>query len=527
MMGKNKIKITWLTAMALASLIFIAVAQQNNVLEDTPSGTALALTANLAAPEFVKIQFLDKLPAVSPEEQQRREEILKKTHLPVPQPHQELDPQVNAQTVLIGAETNATNLQSDPNFTIFNNSALGTTIPSGFKSTVGEPSAANSGNYVFYTGNWYVARSTNGGLTFSYINPYADMPSFCCDQDVLYDQNRDIFIWYRQGVSDANGVNFFRLGISNDKGASWFFYNVKPTNINRAWTNQWWDYPRLALSNNYLYIASNMFNNADSWTRTVILAFPLDALKNHTRFSFGYYASTTNFNFAPVQGATTTIYWGTHNTNDNFRVFSWKEGETRLNFYDRAIPVWTLASGAYSCPGPDGRNWCARSDSRVLSGWVANGTIGFFWNVMQGGGFPYPYINAATFRESDKSYTGRPLIWNSNYAFLYGDAAPDNRGHLGISLFWGGGSYYPNHAVGIDDDFNGAPPPWEVVATNIGTNGPSDNQWGDYVRARSYNPSGLLWAATGYTLHGGNTGSSTDPRYIIFGRERDKPASTQ
>ncbi len=521
-----KIKIAGLTAIALL-LVAFSGAHGAGIQEDTlhaPTGTAQAFSAYAPTPESVKIKFLTQPSAVSAEEKKLREEILKKTHLPGPLLQHELNPQENIFASPSGA-SGVTNPESaSGNFTIFKNSTLTAAIPGESKSTVNEPSSANSGSYVFYTGNWYAARSTDGGSTFSYIDPYADMPSFCCDQDVLYEQSRDIFIWYRQGVADTNGVNFFRLGVSNDKGATWYFYNFYPTDVNNTWTNQWWDYPRLALSNNYLYIAPNMFDKSDTWTRTVLLRFPIDALKAHADFNFDYIPWTSNFNFAPVSGAASTMYWGTHQSTSTFRLFSWDESSTGFNFYDRTIPAWTYQPNVnYSCPGPDGYNWCARSDERVISGWVANGTIGFFWNVMQGNGFPYPYINAATFKESDTSYSGRPYIWNSTYAFMYGDAAPDSRSHLGISLSWGGGSYYPSHAVGIDDDYNGAPPPWELVKTTTGTNGPGDSQWGDYVRARVYYPSGLLWTATGYTLQGGSTGNSVDPRYIVFGRERDNP----
>ncbi|MCZ7394654.1 MAG: hypothetical protein ABOK23_01145 [Candidatus Methanoperedens sp.] len=488
-----------------------------------------AMIANITAPESGNIKFLAELPAVSPEEQKHRLEMLNKTHLsgqPILQEKAPVGPS--------GKETDIVNtkfapLSSSPGtFTIFNNSALGASALS--KSTVNEPSVANSGNYVFYTGNWYAARSVDGGSTFSYVNPFADMPTFCCDQDVIYEQSRDIFIWYRQGIQNANGVNYFRLGISNDKGATWVFYNVYPTNINSTWTNQWWDYPQLALSNNYLYIASNIFDQTDSFTRTITLRFPLDDLKNHASLSYNYISDNSHFTFAPAQGATSIMYWGTHHTNSVFRLYSWDESSTSANYYDRTITTWTTTTkGSAICPGPDGYNWCARTDSRVLSGWVANGTIGFFWNVKQGNGFPYPYIEAATFKESDKSYVGRPSIWSPNFAYQYGAAAPDSRGHLGISVFWGGGSYYPSHAVGIVDSYSGAPPPWELMTTNVGTNGPNNTAssdphgWGDYVRVRSYNPSGLLWIATGYTLQGGSSGSFADPRYIIFGRARDDP----
>ena len=54
------------------------------------------------------------------------------------------------------------------------------------------------------------------------------MSDFCCDQDVVYDKNHKIFVWYRQGASDNNGDNRFKLGISKD-AINWVFYSIKPT----------------------------------------------------------------------------------------------------------------------------------------------------------------------------------------------------------------------------------------------------------------------------------------------------------
>src|SRR5690348_4478093 len=64
-----------------------------------------------------------------------------------------------------------------------------TSATSGSASSVDEPSVANDGNVVLYTGNWYAALSTDSGHSFSYMNPYTMGPTptlpnggFCCDQ---------------------------------------------------------------------------------------------------------------------------------------------------------------------------------------------------------------------------------------------------------------------------------------------------------------------------------------------------------
>lgn len=105
-----------------------------------------------------------------------------------------------------GTETAPGNAPQAPGtFVIRRNADLSSIVPTGYASHVLEPSVASEGMFVFYTANWFAARSTNGGPTggWSYIDPYADFLSFCCDQDVIYDPARRALIWYRQVLLTA------------------------------------------------------------------------------------------------------------------------------------------------------------------------------------------------------------------------------------------------------------------------------------------------------------------------------------
>ena len=107
-------------------------------------------------------------------------------------------------------------------------------------------------------------------------------------------------------------MNRFRLGVSNDQGATFCNYDVTPTNTNPAWTNQWWDYPHIQLGADYLYMAWNMFNAASNWTRTVVLRWPLDSLTACAGFNYSYWSTTSWFTVVPVQGADHVMYWASN-----------------------------------------------------------------------------------------------------------------------------------------------------------------------------------------------------------------------
>lgn len=396
-----------------------------------------------------------------------------------------------------------------------------TVTPSTSRSVVGEPSVANKGSTVFYTGNWYVARSTDNGTSWRYLDPTSDMFDFCCDQDVLYDPRHEVFVWYRQGASEDNtGENRVRIGVSPD-ARNWWFYNLRPTDLNTSWRNQWLDYPHLALSNNYLYFTSNMFDRDGDFIRTIIVRLPLEDLANALVPAAEYYISNQVGTFTPVQGATDAMYWAAHIDNAHMALYKWNETlpAAAVQRTVSEIPLWTFEPAVYDCPTPrEDDNWCARSDDRITNGWVYADHIGFFWNVERGGEFPWPYVNSAVFNANNMTYKGRPLLWSPNFAILYAYTSPNDNGRLGLIATFGGGEIEPSIAASINQiNENGNLQAWNLVPIINGTHSPTDNEWGDYLRVRPYNATDDTWIASSYTLQGGPDERFSEPRLFIFG----------
>jgi hypothetical protein len=515
-----------------------AIAQLEASSTKIAHGYAEGQQATTAAPASITLEFLAEQPRLTSAQLAERERILPQVNLP-PGPVLEQTPDVDEPPNDTATEPVRAGTQSNvppdipSTLTIIQTSPL---APTTGQSTINEPSVAQSGAYVFYTGNWYAARSTTGGAQWSYINPYTDMPDFCCDQDVIVDRGRDIFLWYRQGTyQPATGQNRFALGISSTGGASFCTYSFRPLDVNSSWTNQWFDYPHLALSNNFLYIVTNVFGPPPAppaqppFLQQVILRFPLDALQACTGFNYTYFPGFASGWGEPVQGATTTMYIGDHRgLTDSFRVFWQPENSGSIFWVDRDIPGWTFENGDASCPGPDGLNWCSRANSKIQAGWVRQpkysgiGEVGFMWNARGGPNlpFPLPYVEAVTFRQDTLDVTGRPFLWDSNFTWHYPFASPNARGDLGVTVSGGSTTAYVGTLFAINDDYNETPPPWEVYYLRIGNSGAT--AWGDYVRNRPFLPTQLGWISSGHTQQGGSTGANTEPRYYVISRERDQ-----
>lgn len=448
----------------------------------------------------------------------------------------------------------------------------------GTSSSVAEPAAANNNKIVFYTSNFLAAMSDDNGRTGSwkFANP-RDMPTFCCDQDVIFHDRYGVFIWYRQGYADVNGENTFRLSISKD-AVNWWFWDFQPKEINAGWVNQWFDYPHIALSAHSLWITSNMYDNNTpaKFKGAVALELPMDDLSRGKGFAYNIYP-IDQFSPTPVQGASDTMYVGAHLGNNEIAIYSMTEGGGPYPEVDRYIDAYTVgyrqgsketatdaAKHVMSCPGPDSINWCARSDDRITNGWTSSGYVGFFWNARQGGigycsplgyddsfhyfnpyslfcttsrvdDFPYPYIDGAVFDLGDDfRYVARPYVWNTDHAWSYASSSP-NLNLLGIAAFYGGGKYYPGENVAIQyikEPLSSRPlssgPSFSGLVDSNG--GPSDSSWGDYIRVRPYaapdDPFNHLWIATAFTYNKNNPIPGVDTvktYYAIFGRDADAP----
>ena len=110
-------------------------------------------------------------------------------------------------------------------------------------STVGEPTVGVGGQGIFVAGNWYASRSTNSGASWVHVDPFTSLPSaaggFCCDQVVLHDSTRGLWIWILQ-YSQQGTANVFRLAACHDADfatGGWYWWDIAPTTLDGAWSN--------------------------------------------------------------------------------------------------------------------------------------------------------------------------------------------------------------------------------------------------------------------------------------------------
>src|SRR5262245_3567655 len=414
-------------------------------------------------------------------------------------------------------------------FRVIQDDDLRAVVPPADTSGIGEPCAVRAGHDVLVVGNWYAARATDGH-TYGWMDPAVQFPGvnggFCCDQNVVYDPVRGLFIWELLYSPDPNS-NTVRIAYASTaemEADQWHWVDVTPANLNASLPPRLWlDYPQLSLSHGFLHLTANLFEiGRDVFNASVAIRMPLDKLAAGTITSadFEKFIDATHFTLTPVQGADDVMYFATQEAGTfGLHIYRWPDASPVPTSF--GVAVRGYAPTAMVCEGPDGRDWCSRSDDRVMTGWVAGGLLGFMWNAAQDVSHPFPYVRVARIDESTGTKVDEPDLVRSDTAYQYPAVAVNAAGHLGGAVAIGGGALrYPGTAVFLADDLTTGGL-FEVHDVVTGDSGPSNGEWGDFLCSRPEAPEGTTWVTTAYALRGGTGGANVHPHVVCMGRERD------
>lgn len=405
-------------------------------------------------------------------------------------------------------------------------------------------SGAMRDNVVLMTGNTFAALSTDGGNTFTALDPTTIFPSaptrdaagnlldngLCCDQVIQYAPSIDRFIWLMQfcgtGANCLQGINKLRIAsaspadIISSGGTAWTYWDFTSGLFNLG--NM--DYPDMSLGSNFLYVSVDVVGQG-----LLVFRIPLAQIQNGGTIDINFTNpadSAVAYGGHVSQNTGDAVFWAGHVSTSRMRVFNWQENSGQYAWRDIDINSWQNSD--YSSPCPDGTDWlnflrgfpgsAVIGATRRLGGGNFGGSeseVYFAWTAARGGGFPHPHVQIVQIDTANWSVTNQWQIWNPDHAFAYPCLATNTNQEIGISLGWGGNTFFANHAVGILGDFV----VWFSEASDA-----TLNRWGDYVSVRQASPKTALYAAVGYSVLNNTppaTGTRFNPRYVLFGRESD------
>lgn len=403
------------------------------------------------------------------------------------------------------------------------NSGIGTTSPGTncnpgtAPASCAEPTGAEGGGVIFVTANWMAAYSTDGGSTFTQLNPTtifpADTIGFCCDQVVQYVPSIDRFIWVLQG----NGYRVASASpqqIIASSGTSWTYWNLDPTIFGEP-SGTGFDYPDTSIGDNSLYINWDVgFPKCPAGCKSgrQVVRIPLSQIAANATIFFEYTHpedASLAWGSHLTQDTGDEIFWAGHNQNNTLRVWSWAEGSNTYFWRDIGISTW--ANNTLSSPTPDGNDWFKFGfpGNSIIGSTRSNNQLWFAWTAGTDNNFQQDHVEMVTLdRNNNFNKIQQVQIWNSGFAFGY-PALATNRctGEVGLSLTIGGGGGYENHAVGFWGDF------LVYTTTNSGS---GVNRFGDYLSIRQNGFSSF--SAMGYGISTVKGQMQSDVRYVTFGR---------
>ena len=413
-------------------------------------------------------------------------------------------------------------------------------------STVAEPSGASGGGVVFETQNWFASYSTNGGSTFTKLDPTTIFPNttdggYCCDQIVQYAPSIDRFIWvlqYSQAhlstdpAGSSTGPNLYRIAsaspadVKSSNGTSWSYFDITSTALLGSTAGAWLDYPDASIGDTYFYLSSD-----DVSVGRVVVRVPLSNIQAGGTINFGF----TSFSNGGVaygghltQNTRDEVFWAGHNSNSSIRIFNWPESSNNYAWRDISVGSWpnTTSSNLMTSTTPDSQDWLNK-----LSGFPGNAVLGlarsapagrngkesgnllyFAWTGAIGNGFPQAQVQWITLdRNNNFALVSQQQVWNPGYAYAYPAFAVNTNNEIGMSLEWGGGGNYENHVAGFWGDYV----VYETTNSSIGT-----TRFGDYVTIRQNTADPTKFDAFGYGLDATSPpgGTTVDVHYIVFSR---------
>jgi hypothetical protein len=397
-------------------------------------------------------------------------------------------------------------------------------------SNVGEPSVAVNGQVVFCTGNWYAARSADGGKTFQYVDPFTAFPDppnlgYCCDQVVQYIAAIDTFVWLLQygPKTGPEADNIQRLAFAKTAdvvSGRWRLFDITTKSLGVA--GQFLDFPDLAVGAHYLYATTNIFTSAGQSAGAAVVRIPIASIVKGPATAERFVSTDLN-SFRVAQNCGTRAFFATHQDTSTLTVFAWDEGQAQPVPHSVEVARWITGRG-YQSRTPDGRSWLDRADSRITGATLAGAELYVAWAVDTNSNHrPKPFVQIARIDSQNLTLLENINVFDPNSATCYGALSTNANNEVGISYMIGGGPLFPSHAVGILTGTR------KDVVTASGERGPlpdkntGNGEWGDYLTVRPVFPDGKLFAAVGYTMKGDGDRSNRDvtPRYVVFGRATD------
>lgn len=354
---------------------------------------------------------------------------------------------------------------------------------------------SNDGIIITVANTTIMYKTEAGGTTFnSSILDFIGDPAidYVCDPVVIYDPEADRFIFFAQECSgsSANSKLLILFSQTNDPDDGWYYYKLTG---NPNGDGSWFDYPKVAISDQDLFITGNLFTDGGYYNESVIYQMDKEDGYAGVSLTWQYWndipgspgtllvvSSGNEFNYGPgIYVVSTLPYSG--NTIKFYDITDNIDGDPSLNYYSVSTDYYEVAADASqlgtSCLLDNG-------DCRCLSGFYLNGMIHFVFQSDAGAtwnGVNYNRLDVADLENNSNVY-GNPGTQDYSYPAIswFGLSPADKSVMIGFGSV--SSSDYPQvSAVQCNDAGEWSDRTLVYEGSSYASyTSPTNERWGDY-----------------------------------------------
>lgn len=428
------------------------------------------------------------------------------------EPNEELIEKIKAEKLLLRNSSSAKKLGTE-NTTQAVTPAVGTNFlgnENNGSSPLDNSMAISNGGYIVSVANTTIEYDFNGSTVY-----YNDLVTFIgdpfitgvCDPVVIYDSGADRFVFFCQTCPiDANSKVLIFFSKTNNPNDGWWYYkfNGDPTG-----NGDGFDYPKIAVSNNELFIAGNLFYQP-SGTFHQCLMYQIQKSNGYSggniNWVYWYNLSGSPFTLLPVSSGQATNYGP-----GIYMVSTSSAGASNVNLYhitndmnnSPTVVYNSVATTPYSvAPDADqlGTNCKLQTgDCRTLSGFYLNGIIHFVFHSDIGNGWHginYNRLNISTLTNTSSMF-GSSGSYDYCYPSVVSYATNANDKSVMIGFGRTSSAIFPEvRVVNCDNAMNWGPSILVKGSSSyVSYTSSSNERWGDYTgTARKHNsPTPSIW----------------------------------
>ncbi len=369
---------------------------------------------------------------------------------------------------------------------------------------------SNGGRIVSVANTSIEFYNTNGVLTFSNtIEAFFNDPTITtvCDPVVIYDSGADKFIFFAQECSGASNNSNLLICFSqtNNPNGNWWNYKLTGNPMNN---DTWFDYPKMAVSNNELYISGNSFTNNSVFQESLLYQIQKNNgfIGGNLTWQVWNNIASNPFTLLPVSNGQQGNYGP-----GCFLIATESAGSSTIHLFDltddmsspnEVLNHYSVSTTSYS-PAADGNQLGTSTlldngDCRALSGFYLNGIIHFVFHSDYSNGYNginYNRLNTANLTNTSS------MFGLSGYEYSYPSIAsfatiPSDKSVM-IGFGKTGSNIYPEMRV-VNCDNNMIWGNSKLVKSGnsyVNATGGNPERWGDYTgMARKHNnSSATVW----------------------------------